>query len=258
MTLYEKLQNHCPTEEDVKDAYIAALKLKGYQKNLIDIQTKEIWFEAKVGGKNSTYAMFTQLLFYVATALKNGEYIPPFLCVIDSVKAAIMKTETVLPFLEDKSLKIKWGKSASDVTQDALDKVSQFIGTHFVSFNIATHEKEFLEAVKSAIATGEIIRTQITPDNLKQVFDKWVDMVGKEIGGVSDEDYALLFFADVMSDGKNLSKYVLLPKNTDLRERIEYNEDHIFSFVDSAVYRDFWKKYKRPPEREEFERCVNF
>jgi hypothetical protein len=46
MTLYEKLQK-ATSEEDVKDAYIKALGLKEYQKNLIDIQTREIWFEAK-------------------------------------------------------------------------------------------------------------------------------------------------------------------------------------------------------------------
>jgi len=35
------------TEEDVKDAYIEALGLKGVHKGLVDIQTPEIWFEAK-------------------------------------------------------------------------------------------------------------------------------------------------------------------------------------------------------------------
>ena len=46
MNLYASLQK-ATSEEDVKDIYIKALGLKGYQKNLIDIQTKEIWFEAK-------------------------------------------------------------------------------------------------------------------------------------------------------------------------------------------------------------------
>ena len=40
MSLYEKL-THAKTEEDVKDAYIKALGLKSYSKNLVDIQTKE-------------------------------------------------------------------------------------------------------------------------------------------------------------------------------------------------------------------------
>ena len=48
MSLFEKLQK-ATSEEDVKDAYIKALHLKGVQRNLIDIQTDEVWFEAKYG-----------------------------------------------------------------------------------------------------------------------------------------------------------------------------------------------------------------
>jgi hypothetical protein len=79
-----------------------------------------------------------------------------------------------------------------------------------VSFRIKTHEDEFISTVKAAIKSGDIIRTQITPDNLKQVFDKWVAMVGREIVGVSEEDYALLFFADIMHDG-TVSTHANLP-----------------------------------------------
>ena len=78
MTLFEKLAA-ATSEEDVKAAYIKALGLKDVQRNLIDIQTKEVWFEAKLGAKHSTYAMFTQLLNYVWVALRDGEEIPPFL-----------------------------------------------------------------------------------------------------------------------------------------------------------------------------------
>ena len=190
VTLYEQLQK-VRSEEDVKDAYIKALGLKSFTKGLIDIQTDVIWFEAKDTGKVSTYAMFTQLLHYVQVALNKGESVPPFLCVIDTEKAAIMKSADVLPFLAKKT--IKWGQSASKFTPEALEEVSTHIGTHFVSFKIATHEEEFINTVKTAIKSGTIVRTAITPDNLKQVFDKWVDMIGREINGVSEEDYALLF-----------------------------------------------------------------
>src|ERR1035437_2779007 len=198
MFLYQKLQQ-ATSEEDVKDAYIKALGLKEYQKNLLDIQTKEIWFEAKDNAKLSSYAMFTQLMHYVQDALNKGEYIPPFLCVMDTQKASIMKSVDVIPFLEKKT--IKWGKSASKYTPEALDAISAHIGTHFVSFKIETNEDEFISTIKNAIKSGDIIRTQITPDNLKQVFDKWVAMIGREIKGVTEEDYALLFFADIMHDG---------------------------------------------------------
>ncbi|MFM7431429.1 MAG: hypothetical protein ACKO1F_16245 [Flammeovirgaceae bacterium] len=76
-----------------------------------------------------------------------------------------MKSADVIPFLDKKT--IKWGKSASSYTQEALDAISAHIGTHFVSFKIETHEEEFISTIKNAIEKGDIIRTPITPDNLK-------------------------------------------------------------------------------------------
>lgn len=248
MTLYTQLQT-AKSEEDVKDAYIKALGLKGYTKGLIDIQTNEIWFEAKDTGRHSSYAMFTQLLHYVQVALNKGETVPPLLAVIDTEKAALMKSADVLPFLAKKT--IKWGKSASQYTQEALDEISAHIGTHFVHFKISTHEDEFISTVKAAIATGDIIRTQITPDNLKQVFDKWVAMIGREITGVAEEDYALLFFADIMHDG-TVSTHDNLPA-----ELLHKNSAPVFSLGGKNYelgskegYRQFWAIYHRPPKSE--------
>ena len=250
MSLFLDLQK-CKSEEDVKDCYIKALHLKGYQKNLIDIQTKEVWFEAKVGGKVSTYSMFTQLLFYVNQALNAGEDIPPFLCVIDSRKAALMKTEKVLPLLKDKSIKIKWGRSASEVTEDALTRVSQFIGTHFVSYNIEKAESEFIEAISSAIRTGEIIRTQITPDNLKSVFDRWVETIGKEITNAKAEDYVLLFYADVMSDGTVSTHDALSAELLHKGNKPVFSlNGTLYELGDIEGYRKFWAIYDRPPKQE--------
>jgi len=102
--LYNQLQL-AKSEEDVKDAYIKALGLKVYSKGLIDIRTDEIWLEAKDTGKNSCYAMFTQLLHYVQDALNKGEPVPALLAVIDTEKAALMKSADVLPFLAKKTIK---------------------------------------------------------------------------------------------------------------------------------------------------------
>ena len=248
MSLYEKLQK-ASSEEDVKDAYIKALGLKEVQKNLIDIQTKEIWFEAKQNAKLSTYAMFTQLMHYVQDALNKGHYVPPFLCVIDTQKAAIMKSEDVIPFLEKKT--IKWGKSASSYTQDALDAISAHIGTHFVSFKIETHEEEFINTVKNAIKKGDIIRTPITPDNLKQVFDKWVAMIGQEIEGIKDEEYALLFFADIMHDG-TVSTHDNLPAELMHKDGspVFLLNGKVYKLGNKEGYRQFWAIYHKPPKPE--------
>lgn len=144
------------TEEDVKDAYVRALGLKAYRKGLVDIQTEEIWFEAKGTGVPPVM-MFAQLLFYVRAARKAGERIPPFLAVIDSEKAAIMETTKALPILEDKE--IKWPKSGSKVDKALAAQAAPYIETHFVVYQIDSHEKEFVRTVKAAIKKGEIIRT---------------------------------------------------------------------------------------------------
>jgi hypothetical protein len=253
MSLYNALQL-VKSEEDVKDAYIKALGLKSVSKGLVDIQTDEIWFEAKDKPK-STYEMFTQLLHYVHYAFKKGEKAPPFLAVIDTKKAALMKTSDIMSLFEDKA--IKWGqdsssgakRSASQFTKDTLDKVSAHIGTHFVSFRIDTHEQEFIETVKAAIKQGDIIRTQITPDNLKQVFDKWVDMIGVEIESVSQNDLALLFFADIMHDGTKATH--------DLPAELVHGEVPFFLLNERRLrlasykgYREFWQIYDRPPKAE--------
>ncbi len=246
-SLYETLK-YVKSEEDVKDAYIHALGLKKYTKGLVDIRTKEVWFEAKDSGSTSSYKMFTQLLHYVQDGLNKGEELPPFLAVVDTEKAAIMKTAAVIPFLKKKT--IKWGKSATQFSKDALDQVSAYIGAHMVSFKISTHEDEFKSTIKAAIKSGDIIRIPITPDNLKQVFDKWVEMIGREVSGAPEDKYALLFFADVMHDGtvathENLPAELLHQNNAPVFSL----EGKIYKLTSKEGYRQFWAIYHRPPDK---------
>jgi hypothetical protein len=236
------------TEEDVKDAYIKALGLKAYNKGLVDIQTEEIWFEAK-GEGTPTVIMFTQLLFYVRAARKAGERIPPFLAVIDREKAAIMETVKALPILEDKL--IAWPKSGSKVSKALAAQAAPYIETHFVVYQIESHEKDFIQAIKSAVKAGEIIRTPITPDNLRQVFDRWVDMIGRELDGVNPTDYALLFFADIMHDGKKAAMRDLPAKLLhDDNQPVFLLNGKDYKLHSDRGYRNFWAIYHRPPVEE--------
>lgn len=249
MSKLHRLLKTARSEEDVKDIYIKALGLKKVTKGLIDIQADEIWFEAKDTGRHSCYAMFTQLLHYVQQALNKGERVPPFLAVIDTEKAAIMRSADVLPFLAKKT--IKWGKSASQYPQEAFDAVSAYIGTYFVQFRIESDGEEFIQTVKAAVSSGEIIRTAITPDNLKQVFDKWVEMIGREVEGVSEDDYALLFFADIMHDGTMATHQdlpaELLHKNGKPAFQLRR---HVYELHSTTGYQKFWAIYHRPPDQQ--------
>jgi hypothetical protein len=251
MNLKQALER-AKTEEDVKDAYLAALGLKpkDYSKGLalVDIQTKEIWFEAKEAS-TPPIVMFAQLLVYVRAAHKRGEPIPGFLAVIDRTKAALMPTEHALPIFEDKT--IDWPKSASAAGRELAAQITPYVETHYVVYDIANHEQEFIDAVTSAIKEGRIIRTPITPDNLRQVFDKWVDMVGSELGTVNPADLAVFFFADIMHDGKNEAM-------TKLPARLLFSGDNPvfllngqqYELASDRGYRNFWAIYRRPPEQK--------
>ncbi len=238
------------TEEDVKDAYIKALGLRAYNKGLVDIQTEEIWFEAKEAA-TPPVTMFAQLLFYVRDARKKGEPVPPFLAVIDREKAALMETAKALPLFADKQ--IQWPKFASqfDKEKTALAQVAPYIQSHFVVYKIDTHAAEFIQTAKDAIKAGKLLRTPITPDNLRQVFDKWIALIGMELEGVDEADYALLFFADIMHDGKKAAM-------TNLPARLLHEENKplfllrgkTLELASDRGYRNFWAIYHRPPDEE--------
>lgn len=247
MSLHTAL-THAKTEEDVKDAYIAALGLKGVNKGLVDIQTLEIWFEAKEA-PTPPLLMFAQLLVYVRAARKRGEPIPGFLCVMDREKAALMATEHALPLLTDKT--ILWPKSGSAADKALAAQIAPTIETHFVLYEIADYEDEFIKATQDAVNEGRIIRTPITPDNLRQVFDKWVAMVGVELGVDNEADYAVLFFADIMHDGRDEAM-------RNLPARLLFSGDkpvfiigaEQYELASERGYRNFWNIYHRPPEKE--------
>ncbi|MEQ1518389.1 MAG: hypothetical protein ABL931_18055, partial [Usitatibacteraceae bacterium] len=236
------------TEEDVKDAYIEALGLKGVNKGLVDIQTPEIWFEAKEA-PTPPLLMFAQLLVYVRAARKRGEAIPGFLCVIDREKAALMATEHAMPLLDDKT--IVWPKSGSAADKALVAQIAPTIETHFILYQIDGYEAEFIKAAKDAVREGRIIRTPITPDNLRQVFDKWVAMVGVELGVKREADYAVLFFADIMHDGHSA-------KMSNLTARLLFNGNKPvfiigadqYELASERGYRNFWNIYHRPPEEK--------
>ena len=234
------------TEEDVKDAYIKALGLKFYSKNLIDIQTQEVWFEAK-DAPTPPIIMFAQLMFYVRAAKKRGEAIPAFLTVIDREKAAIMPTEHALPLLQDKS--IAWPRSGSGAGRQLAAQIAPYVQTHIVEYEIAHDEAAFIKAVKDAIRQRRIIRTPITPDNLRQVFDRWVELIGSELGTVNPADYAVLFFADIMHDGENEAMTKLPARLLFSGEKpVFLLNGQQYELASHRGYRNFWAIYHRPPE----------
>ncbi len=246
--LYDDLQQ-ATSEEDVKDAYIKSLGLTNYNKNLVDLRTDTTWFEAKMGSKYNCYEMFAQLLWYVYHEDIKGEVqLPSLLCVIDQEKAAIMKTSSVLGFLRENT--VPWGNSASSFTKETVRVVSEFIGVHFIRFDIKDHMRayEFRTAFHYAEENGTFPLIDITPDNLRQVFDRWVEMIGKQ--ATEDQSkYVELFFADIMTDGTKTTHPKLKAKLIKTEgNNAFYLGNQMYELENTEQYRAFWDIYNRPPE----------
>lgn len=239
------------TEEDVKDAYIRCLGLKRYSKNLIDIQTNEIWFEAKYE-RSDLLEMFAQLLYYVHNAQLNPDPeipLPNLLCVMDKEHAAIMETEVANELLKNK--KVNWPKRGSQPSKTYVNQVRSFIGTHYIEFEIQGRAKEFVDVVKDALKNKKIRRIQITPDNLRIVFDNWVEEIGNEIEGVDADDLSVLFFADVMSDGTTTVQSDLPAQLIHIGENPAFMlNNKVHQLKSFRGYRIFWATYHRPPAEE--------
>ncbi len=76
-------------------------------------------------------------------------------------------------------------------------------------------------------------------------------MIGREIKGVAEEDYALLFFADIMHDGTtathdNLTA-ALMHKNA---APVFSLAGKIYELGNKEGYRQFWAIYHKPPKAE--------
>ncbi len=163
-----------------------------------------------------------------------------------------MSTASITPVFGDK--KIAWGKSASQVSRELIAQVSPYINDHFIVYRMAEDEAAFLQAVRDSIKNGSIVRTQITPNNLKPVFDRWVELIGAELGDLPNPaDYALLFYADIMHDGNKL----VIDNGLDTCLIPNYNgkpafslRGHVLKLASEKGYREFWNIYHRPPAAE--------
>ena len=76
-------------------------------------------------------------------------------------------------------------------------------------------------------------------------------MIGREIEGITDDNYALLFFADIMNDG-TVSTHKDLPAKLlfiDNKPAFMLN-DKFYELGNYEGYRRFWAIYHRPPKEE--------
>ncbi|NIZ18644.1 hypothetical protein [Entomospira culicis] len=279
-SFYEKLQglskgNKQASEEDVKDAYLAFLKLRSseYTKNLIDIRINgdKIWVEAKAG-EVALDVMFAQSLHYVHQALVKGEHLPSFLLVIDQAKVGILPYANIQRAFEEMHTVIGWGKSASDVkalSKADFAKIQELIAYHIIAFyfKYEGEEQKFLATFDEIKKSNQLTRTDIIPDNLDEAYASWALLVGEhlrltvvpegESAVLAESELTFLFYADLMHDGKSASVYQKeLPASARL---VFLDGQKIFLFdnnrreakvTNEESYQIYWNRWQRPPKEQ--------
>ena len=170
---------------------------------------------------------------------------PPFLAVIDTEKAALMKAPTCrCPRPRNR----RSGASPPASTRKALGHHQPTSAPICVVQNFHPRRR-FIATVKAAIKSGDIIRTQITPDNLKQVFDKWVDMIGAEISGVAKKTTPCCSSRTSCTTAPS-PPTPTCPPNCCTKQcaRVQPGRQN-FELGNKEGYRQFWAIYHRRPKR---------
>src|SRR5574344_673450 len=201
-----KIMESATSEEDVKNIWTKFLGLKDYKMGRVDLSTKDTWFEFKYNRKeeNIVNIAFAELYNYVITAIKNGEELPKFLVVANRYLFVIVEMNKIIDNL--KHNKMDWSFTPSKPSMEAIDFVEHKTSMYFRMFNVEKEEVYLREYYDNAIKNGVIIKTDITINNIQDVYKMWYDCIGQ-------------YIIDLNKKTK-LSKIQLnyIPKNKDYRD----------------------------------------
>lgn len=231
-----------------------------------------LWAEAK-NEKTHFSVMLTQLLLTVKSTFFSGEVIPPaYLAVFDPEELQLFNTADFTEFFFRND--IEWKTRPSDHKNPRFKELQDLVNDYARAKLVITfkHEEQ-LDSFKNFIR-GDFLKQvdvqgiDITIANLNHVFNEWVDKVKPQINltdaqwkewqqrGIYASDF---FLADAyvgntedatIVDGLKVGILgVVYFVKQDSKQISLYDADlKRVTFKDGGkAYRDFWKRYKRPP-----------
>ena len=154
-------------------------------------------------------------------------------------------------------------------TKDAIDRINDRI-TGRITRYVNNEIKEFYSVFKNGAAT----MIEITENNFNVVYSQWKNEVKFKEEIDDEQDLINLFLVDMLNgttykkavygvfddeqplirEGTNLSQYHINYFGEKI-DGIIYRGERVslyYTVTDAGKYEFFWKKYKRPPEKEEF------
>ncbi|MDR1672423.1 MAG: hypothetical protein LBS09_03015 [Bacteroidales bacterium] len=242
-----------------------------------------LWAEAKQTPHN-IYTMFAQLLLTINKDGKN-KMPPKFLGCFDNEKIAFIEYHYALPIFNLNDF--DWTQTPSKVNEKTVEQVRNTLPVnHIFSFYFdkdAVELKNFIKQNFVLDETTNLLSTQIDKNNFIFIYQKWHTMVMPFIEVNWDllkKNYSIyardFFLAEMNIDDKGTTTpfddsqvendfYMTFDANASKQYRINRKDgfgldfELPFGFRAGGLekYVDFWKRYKRPPQKEYWDYIVS-
>lgn len=241
-----------------------------------------LWAEAKQT-PTDVYRMLTQLL---VTIKQDAEMQTPpkFAGCFDNEKIAFIEYHNVLPVFNLNDF--DWTQTPSSVSEKSVETVRHTIdGTQLITFRYDDDQRELANFIKQNFtldSNENLLSTQINRNNYTFIYQRWRSMVMPHIDAnwellkknysIYDRDF---FLAEINIDDNGTTcvdddstsvqnfyiefdaraaQYTLKRKDNmglDIAYTFRFKKDGI------EHYTEFWKRYKRPPQKESWDLMVS-
>lgn len=170
---------------------------------------------------------------------------------------------------------INWtAERPSNPSRDAIERINdRLIG------KTTLYKNGEIKEIYKKLLKGKTTKIDITLKNLNLVYNDWKNMISftRPINEHDEQLFINLFLVDLLNgtkyrqrvlngtlegveidlirEGTNLNLYEIIPHMPPSGNRsIKYNGETIvlYEIANQTQYDDFWKKYNRPPEKDEF------
>ncbi|MDR1683771.1 MAG: hypothetical protein LBS25_10370, partial [Candidatus Symbiothrix sp.] len=245
--------------------------------------TTLMWAEAKQRPAD-IFRMFAQLLITVKKEAKD-KFPPKFAGCFDNEKIAFVEYHYALPVFHLNDF--DWTQTPSDVNEKSIETVKNTIdGTKIFTFYFDKDKTELQNFIRENFVFDEhtnLLSTHIDRNNFIFVYQKWRDRVLPAIEANWDllkKNYSIydrdFFLAELNIDDKGTANitddrtvendfYISFDANARKQYRILRKDamglDLAYEFGLRAggleKYADFWKRYKRPPQKEYWDYIVS-
>lgn len=250
-----------------------AVAVREGSKNLFDTQYL-LWAESKQGTSHDILESFIQLILTIGREHTNLKYVPPtFLGAFDAEKIAFLPYHKVMAVFTRND--IDWTVTPSNHTTKTfkylLLLLQGFMEKEIVVFHYGKDGQDLKKFIAHASdKMGGVNQIQVTINNLQHVYTRWreevmptieVDWAEAKKDNLIDADF---FLADLLSkDNATIGQklYVLLDNNHYVFDRrqnkLGFLQVSQTQFNDhQKAHSQFWKRYKRPPQRKYWDEMV--